>query len=183
MPEPIKPHSFTASANGLLLVLTTPCHVCGIFDPATPQPPRTEFTAIWDTGATASVITQSVVDACELKPVGMRLVHGVHGEETSETFLVNMLLPHGLAYSPVEVTLGKLPAPSNLLIGMDIISTGDFAVTNKDQKTVFSFRYPSQVTLDFKKEDDRRAQMALPMSHHGSAPPIPQNKSRKNRKR
>ncbi len=39
-----------------------------------------------------------------------------------------------------------------MLIGMDIISRGDFAVTNKDGKTTFSFRLPSVAKIDFVKE-------------------------------
>lgn len=34
---------------------------------------------------------------------------------------------------------------------MDIISKGDFAITNVDGKTVFSFRIPSVETIDFVK--------------------------------
>jgi uncharacterized protein YecA (UPF0149 family) len=39
----------------------------------------------------------------------------------------------------------------DVLIGMDIICSGDFAVTNKGGKTVFSYRYPSISPIDFKK--------------------------------
>ena len=36
-----------------------------------------------------------------------------------------------------------------LLIGMDIIDLGDFAVTNADGITAFSFRIPSVEEIDF----------------------------------
>ena len=36
-----------------------------------------------------------------------------------------------------------------LLIGMDIIGLGDFAVTNANGKTTFSFRVPSVREIDF----------------------------------
>lgn len=36
-----------------------------------------------------------------------------------------------------------------LLIGMDIIGLGDFAVTNANDKTTFSFRIPSVREIDF----------------------------------
>ncbi|MBI2623199.1 MAG: hypothetical protein HYW65_01315 [Candidatus Liptonbacteria bacterium] len=36
-----------------------------------------------------------------------------------------------------------------LLIGMDIISMGDFAVTHADGKTTLSFRVPSMTEIDF----------------------------------
>ena len=41
----------------------------------------------------------------------------------------------------------------DVLIGMDIITLGDFAITNFGGKTVMSYRYPSVCTIDFAKED------------------------------
>jgi len=107
--------------------------------------------AIWDTGATASVITQEVVDTCGLKPTGMMQVHGVGGPELAETFLVNIGLPNGVGFANVEVTKGKILG-SQMLIGMDIITAGDFSITNMGGRTVFSFRIPSVRTVDFVKE-------------------------------
>ena len=40
----------------------------------------------------------------------------------------------------------------DVLIGMDIISKGDFAISNYDEKTQFSFRLPSQKDVDYKQE-------------------------------
>ncbi len=40
----------------------------------------------------------------------------------------------------------------DVLIGMDIISNGDFAVSNYDGKTYFSFRLPSQEHVEYKKK-------------------------------
>ena len=41
---------------------------------------------------------------------------------------------------------------------MDVISTGDFAVTNKDGKTNLSFRVPSVEYIDFVKQAPRKIQ-------------------------
>ena len=52
--------SFTVECkNGLLQALTAPCHVSLPFNPANgiPDYPKTEFKALWDTGAVNSVIT------------------------------------------------------------------------------------------------------------------------------
>ena len=38
---------------------------------------------------------------------------------------------------------------------MDIIGVGDFAVTNRDGKTKFSFRLPSRADIDFVVEDKK----------------------------
>ena len=55
-----------------------------------------------------------------------------------------------------RVTMGTLPPRSDVLIGMDLISQGDFSVTNKGGSTVFSFRVPSQVHTDYVKEHNSR---------------------------
>ena len=43
---------------------------------------------------------------------------------------------------------------TDVLIGMDIINRGDFAVTNQNRKTKFSFRFPSIGDIDFVEEDE-----------------------------
>ena len=49
----------------------------------------------------------------------------------------------------VMVTAGKLGNDTDFLIGMDIITLGDFSVTNFEGKTTFSFRYPSCETINY----------------------------------
>lgn len=126
-----------------------------------------EFDAIWDTGATNCVITQSVIDRCGLIPTGQAKVRGVHGQEqTRDTYLVNLILPNSVGVQSVRVTKGDMDFV-DLLIGMDVIGTGDFAVTNLDGITKFSYRYPSQVHIDFVEET--RATNRAQQFHHGSS--------------
>lgn len=42
-----------------------------------------------------------------------------------------------------------------MLIGMDIINLGDFALTHKNSGTVFSFQIPSTHEYDFVKQIDQ----------------------------
>jgi hypothetical protein len=144
-------HAITLRGNGLLNVLITPCHVCAAHNPNGPDPKPTpvEFNAIWDTGATGSVITQKVVDACGLQPTGMTHVRGVAGISVSEKYLINLNLnSNAIRFPSVEVTKGEL-GEIDVLIGMDVIATGDFSVTNANGVTVFSFRIPSQKHIDY----------------------------------
>lgn len=106
------------------------------------------YMGIWDTGATNSVISQKVVDECGLKPIGMAMVHSATEAKLCETFVVSIFLPNKVVYPFIRVTKGVL-ADCDVLIGMDIISSGDFAVTQKDSKTTFSFRFPSAEEIDF----------------------------------
>lgn len=84
----------------------------------------------------------------------MTMVHGVHGAQTVETFLVNLYLPNAVGVAGVRAVKGRLSGAA-LLIGMDVITQGDFAVTNKDGRTVFSFRVPSIACYDFVKDHNR----------------------------
>ncbi len=142
--------AFTSKFPALSGVLANQVKVVEAYGPNDPVPvaQAKEFTALWDTGATHSVITQNVVNGCSLKPTGMTVVHHAQGTDRAETYLVGILLPNRVAFREVRVTKGILK-DVDVLIGMDIINTGDFAVTNANGKTVFSFRSPSLEEIDF----------------------------------
>jgi hypothetical protein len=147
-------YAFTKRYPARVNTLTTAVTVSIGFDPQTtksfPQPKQ--FVAIWDTGATNSVITKKVVRACGLKPIGMTQVHHAGGVSNREVFLVNIGLPSRRGFAHVRVTEGDMVGDADVLIGMDIIGEGDFAVTHKDGKTTFSFRVPSVGTIDFRRK-------------------------------
>jgi len=140
----------TTGLGGLLNVLKNQCGISQAFNPATggAVPPVVQFDAIWDTGATNSCVTQAVIDACGLVPIGIAQVHGVGGATTEEAFLVNIYLPGGVVFSGLRVTRGRFVG-GDILIGMDVMNQGDFAVTNHGGITKFSFRIPSQKHIDF----------------------------------
>lgn len=176
-------HSFTTKANGLLLVLKSDCHVSQWFNPSeiSPNYPLMQCRAIWDTGATGSVITSRVVSSCNLKPISVCNVQGVHGPQQSNVYLINIILPNGVLFHEVVATEGFLPDGDDLLIGMDIISTGDFSVTNKDGLTCFSFRVPSQHHIDYVEEHNRANQIQGGIKKQRNKPPkqFGKNKRRK----
>lgn len=138
-------HAITFKSNGgLMRVLHTPVYI------ATPNGPNKEFRGIWDTGASATVITQKVVDDLNLKPIGITKVNTA-SERDFQTyqFLIDIYLKQDLVIKDVMVTLGKLTDDFHCLIGMDIISLGDFSITNFNQRTIMSFRVPSSHEIDF----------------------------------
>ena len=163
--------SFTVTANGgLLRVLETTCHISLAFDPVPGITPPTMYTfpAIWDTGATASCISQRVVDTCGLVPIGMVKVQTADGLVDSETFMINLGLPNAVGFMNLPVTKGNLGSSCDVLIGMDVITQGDFTVTNKGGNTIFSFRVPSEIHIDFVKEHNSRIGRP-PITHGGSS--------------
>ncbi len=153
-------HAFTTRYNGRARVLFNTVNVCL---PVTPEEAQTqkvefrEYIAIWDTGATHSAITKRVVDDLGLQPTGVRETRHAGGKSSNNTYLVNIALPNKVMVPHVRVTEVQLIPDDNvlddkqpqLLIGMDIIGLGDFAVTNANNKTTFSFRVPSVQEIDF----------------------------------
>ena len=140
--------SFTVkSTEGLLSSLGMPIQVSRAFNPknGVPDYPRIAFDAMWDTGATKSVITQRVVDALGLKPIRSVFTQGVHGMGASKAYVVNIYLPDGISMSEWTV-IGVDPGDVwyDLIIGMDLISMGDFSVRNVNGKTEWSFSIPGR---------------------------------------
>lgn len=142
------------SNNGLLRVLQTNCGVCRAFNPLQggTYPEIIQFMGLWDTGASGSVISKTVVDKLDLKPIGKSKVFHANGESIVNVYAINLFLPNQVGFQFVKVTEGILNG-FELLIGMDIITTGDFSITNVGGKTTFSFRVPSIKEVDFINED------------------------------
>lgn len=110
--------------------------------------------ALWDTGASGTVITDNVVQALGLTATGMTKCHGVQGEHVTETYLINLRLLNGVGFVAVPVTKGVLNG-FDALIGMDIISKGDFAISQHSGRTVCTFRVPSTQRIDFVQDSQR----------------------------
>ncbi len=107
---------------------------------------------IWDTGATNSVITKDVAKDLGLKPVGMTKVRGVHGIKDVNIYYVNITLNNRDITLNTQVTECDELSDDNkvgLLIGMNIITRGDFSITNFGGNTTMSFRVPSLQTIDY----------------------------------
>ena len=160
---PKKPNSFafTTDYNGIARVLVNDVGVeavsirAGKDDGVIDASPRM-YRAIWDTGATGTHITQRVVDDCGLKPITMTEVHGATGTRMCETFLVDLFLPNKLVLPAARVSTVDQLGDCDVLIGMDIIGAGDFAITHSQGRTKFSFRIPSMDDIDFVKKKPTR---------------------------
>ena len=136
--------SFTIRQAGRALVLKSDVHIRAVNSSGTPK----KYIAIWDTGATITVITPSVVADLGLKPISYTEISTPSGNMQCGQFFVDLVLPQQVVAQNVLVT-EAIPSGCDALIGMDIIGHGDFAVTNYGGNTVFSFRVPSMQEIDF----------------------------------
>jgi predicted aspartyl protease len=152
-----KNNSFTKEYNETVKAIKTYCNVSSVFNPeylSRPNfkmPLRIEFVALWDTGATRSVISENVVKKLGLKPIGKRIVYHANGQSTVNSYDINIFLEDNIGFHALEVTQGIL-SDMDVLIGMDIILNGDFAITTSLGKPKFSFQIPSTHDIDFTKE-------------------------------
>ena len=102
-----------------------------------------QYKAIWDTGATTSVITNKVAEDLRLIVTGIRKIFTVGGICEAIEHRLDLWLPNNTCVSEMPVVRGHIPDDFDMLIGLDVMVMGDFAFTNYQGKSMFSFRMPS----------------------------------------
>jgi len=127
----------------IMHVIVTQVHIGMAFIPSeTPTPFPGDFHAIWDTGATKSTIKQAVAEQLQLPLIRQAKIFGVGGAYDTGVYLASLFLPNGIVIPELELIGCDNSLTCDMLIGMDIISLGDFLISNYDGKTVFSFVIP-----------------------------------------
>ena len=99
--------------------------------------------AMWDTGSNATILSTKLVS--ELRPdhFGQGGMTGIGGQSEGDTYLMHVSLPTGdiITYQEVyEANLGDYDA----IIGMDIITRGNFHLDCDHGETLFSFELPNE---------------------------------------
>lgn len=121
--------------------------------PHTPPNPIADTTALWDTGASNSVLTKSVARFMGLHPIDRVPVQHAGGSTFENVYLVDIHLPNQITIPSVRVTeCADNQGHFGIIVGMDIIGNGDFSITNFGGITVFTFRLPSVQSIDFVKD-------------------------------
>ena len=107
--------------------------------------------SLWDTGAPVSLISARVAKVLGLTSIGKSGVSGYNEEiDVKDTFLIHLGLPTGDIVTNI-MAMEFESDEYDVVIGMDVICNGDLAITNKDDKTTFSFRIPSEQEIAFSK--------------------------------
>jgi hypothetical protein len=162
-PQPY--HAFTQKYPGITNRIITPVHVAAAYDPANP-PPNPKFisvSALWDTGASQSVVTATTAKTLGLVETGKSLVHHAGGKGMASTYVVNFLLPNQVGIQGVLVSECTDPEHNQFgaIIGMDIIMTGDLTITNHNGSSWVTFRFPSVGSVDYVAESQKLPQQAI----------------------
>lgn len=148
----IKPVAFTLSVDRKVGVLKTPVNIYSTKEfNVNYKPLKKTYMALWDTGSTITVISEKLAKQLKLDPVGEMPVETASGKYIAKKYIISLSLPNRLNIENVMISSGILGPGIDILIGMDIITLGDFSITNYNNKTVFSFRFPSCEIIDFVK--------------------------------
>jgi hypothetical protein len=111
--------------------------------------------ALWDTGATMSAITPEIQNKLKVAPVDKKTIAGIHSIKEVDVVLITIELPNRVIKQTIKAAVCDMASNSEMLIGMDIISLGDFALSNGNDQTLFSFAVPPfKDKIDFSKRQN-----------------------------
>ena len=97
--------------------------------------------AIWDTGAVTSCIAEEIAERENMHPVDTGMVVTLAGHQEVAYYIVNVRLSDTIVMHNVKVAAIPMAGRAgDFVIGMDIISQGNFSVKNENGKTTASFR-------------------------------------------
>lgn len=109
-----------------------------------------EARALWDTGATHTCIDDALAQRLGLVELGSVDVYTPSGRANLTIYRADIVLMGVIPMYGHKVTGSVIGMQGiDLLIGMDIISKGDFATSCKDGRTRFTFRIPSIEDADY----------------------------------
>ena len=139
--------TFCQRYESVVYELKTSAVLWGASGYGNPMAGPVSVSALWDTGARCSVVTQKIVDALGLFPIARVSACGVNGWYDTPVYVVDIMIPNRMKIQGVRVSLGAMEV-ADMLIGMDVISMGDCKLVN-DGKTSFSIRTPSEGDAPF----------------------------------
>ena len=101
-----------------------------------------EVMALIDTGATNTSISNRLAASLGLKVIEQCEVDAAGGVHIANVYMIDVLLRSMVEFTNVRSAEFIASNKFDIIIGMDILTMGDLAITNHDNRTVFSFRVP-----------------------------------------
>jgi hypothetical protein len=103
-------------------------------------PQYRQYTGIWDCGSSGTRISQKVVQDLQLKAFGTVPVREFEAnEKIREVYFLSIALSPDIVFADFRVTNGYFPADFDVIIGLDLITQGDFRLRKENGKTVVEF--------------------------------------------
>ena len=98
--------------------------------------------AVWDTGATSSMISAETARKLQLQPIGVAQISGVHGIQNTRVYKVDFVFENGFVIPGVKVSEASNFGGFDLLVGMDIIGKGQMLIDGTSDRLRARFFYP-----------------------------------------
>jgi predicted aspartyl protease len=100
--------------------------------------------ALVDTGASNTCISKRLADRLNLEIVGGGLMDTAGGLCEANQYEIDLLMRNNVSFNNIRVMEFTCSEDKlfDILIGMDILTLGDLAITNHNHRTVLSFRIP-----------------------------------------
>lgn len=95
--------------------------------------------AVWDTGSTTTILSHQLIRNLKAEPFRKGGMTGIGGEVETDTYLVHVAPPTDDVITNIEVMAHDFE-DFEAIIGMDVITYGDFQISNKGGKSRFSFK-------------------------------------------
>lgn len=99
--------------------------------------------AIWDTGATSSMISRRIARELQLHSTGEVEISGVHGVNSANTYIVDLIFACGFMIPGLRVSEADDGGGFDVLIGMDVISRGRLTVDGLGEGCHITFAFPA----------------------------------------
>ena len=121
---------FVKTFPGLIRSIITPARVMNLSSEK-----KLKVRALWDTGATNTMISKKIATTLALKKTGEISVRSFAGEKSVSEYYLRLLLSGGFAKDLQVLELSEIKE-ADILIGMDIIGYGDFLFTLKREHNI-----------------------------------------------
>jgi predicted aspartyl protease len=107
--------------------------------------------ALIDTGATNTSISNKLAASLGLETIAQCRVDAAGGTHRANVYSIDVLLRNMVNFTNIRAAeFIKTIQIFDIIIGMDILTMGDLAITNHNHRTVLSFRVPPNTKhIDF----------------------------------
>ena len=135
---------FTLTSNEKLKEISTPVTIaCGDDYCDITSRPQHSCNAIWDTGATSSMISRRIAEQLKLHSIGKAHISGVHGVVETDIYIIDIVFGNGFTISGLRVSEADNGGGFDVLIGMDVIGHGRLIVDGTGEMSEVFFAFPA----------------------------------------
>ena len=111
-------------------------------------------TAVWDTGSTVSSISERIVRELNMTTDGRVVATGISGDVCKSSSICFAFPGNQRFAALVEAShIPDVPGMPDFIIGLDIISMGEFRLTWEDGRMVLYFIFDTSQFIDFEQDD------------------------------